>query len=220
MDRTSSHGPEPWNTGKFDGPPGRPIPYLLHDGRLAPGATVGVGHTDLTRSFQPSGRLQPASPGWSFHRSPLLPLRMIAESRSAKNEIGHLDIARLSQSQAPSVRDAALRVRAPAAIPFGNARRRVGPPRATDFGLRASVERTMHATASSSNRRASPRRRSDRALRRFACAYVRAVRDVQTEERRRIVAEAERFVDGMTDHGGLENSLPEPWPSKESLRRH
>jgi len=31
---------------------------------------------------------------------------------------------------------------------------------------------------------------------------------VQTEERRRIVAEAERFVDGMIDHGGLENSLP------------
>jgi hypothetical protein len=42
---------------------------------------------------------------------------------------------------------------------------------------------------------------------------------VQTEERR-IVAEAERFVDGMKDHGGLENSLPEPWPSKESLSRH
>jgi len=78
----------------------------------------------------------------------------------------------------------------------------------------------VHETASSSSRRASPRRRSDRALRRFACAYVRAVRDVQTEERRRIVAEAERFVDGMIDHGGLENSLPEPWPSKESLRRH
>ena len=57
-------------------------------------------------------------------------------------------------------------------------------------------------------------------LRRFARAYVRAVRDVQTEERRRIAAEAERFVDGMIDHGGLENSLPEPWPSKESLRRH
>jgi hypothetical protein len=77
------------------------------------------------------------------------------------------------------------------------------------------------ATASSSSRRASPRRRSDRALRRFACAYVWAVReDVQTEERRRIVAEAERFVDGMIDHGGLENSLPEPWPSKECLRRH
>ena len=80
--------------------------------------------------------------------------------------------------------------------------------------------RPMHATASSSNRRASPRPRSNRALRRFACAYVRAVRDVQTEERRRIVAEAERFVDGMIDHGGLENSLPEPSPSKEYLRRH
>jgi hypothetical protein len=80
--------------------------------------------------------------------------------------------------------------------------------------------RPMHATAFSSSRRASPRRRSDRALRRFACAYVRAVRDVQTEERRRIVAEAKRFVDGRTDHGGLENSLPEPWLSKESLRRH
>ena len=78
----------------------------------------------------------------------------------------------------------------------------------------------MHATASSSNRRASPRRRSDRALRRFACAYVRAVRDVQTAEQRQIVAEAERFVDSMIDHGGLENSLPEPWPSKEYLRRH
>jgi hypothetical protein len=42
---------------------------------------------------------------------------------------------------------------------------------------------------------------------------------VQTKERR-IVAEAERFVDGMKDHGGLENSLPEPRPSKESLSRH
>jgi hypothetical protein len=42
--------------------------------------------------------------------------------------------------------------------------------------------RPMHATASSSSRRASPRRRGDRALRRFACAYVRAVRDVQTKE--------------------------------------
>ncbi len=59
----------------------------------------------------------------------------------------------------------------------------------------------------------------ERALRRFACACVRAIRDVQTEERRRIVAEAGSFVDGMIDHGALENSLPEPWPSKESLRR-
>ena len=78
----------------------------------------------------------------------------------------------------------------------------------------------MHATASSSNRRVSPRRRIDRALRRFACADVRTVWDVQTKEQRRIVAEAERFVDGMIDHSGLENSLPEPSPSKESLRRH
>ena len=126
MDRTSSHGPEPWNTGKFDGPPGRPIPYLLHDGRLDPGATVGVGHTDLTRTFQPSGRSQPASPGWSLRRSPLLPLRIIAESRSAKNEIRHLDKAPLSQRKASLVRAVALKVRTPAAIPFGNLRRCVG----------------------------------------------------------------------------------------------
>jgi hypothetical protein len=43
-------------------------------------------------------------------------------------------------------------------------------------GSRLRSIRPMHATASSSSRRASPRRRSDRALRRFACAYVRAVR--------------------------------------------
>jgi hypothetical protein len=31
---------------------------------------------------------------------------------------------------------------------------------------------------------------------------------VQTEERPQIVAEAERFVDGMLGRGGLENALP------------
>jgi hypothetical protein len=36
-----------------------------------------------------------------------------------------------------------------------------------------------------------------------------AVPGVQTEERQRIVAEAERFVYGMIDRGGLENALPD-----------
>ena len=88
----------------------------------------------------------------------------------------------------------------------------------TSACARMSIE-PVQETASSSSRRASPRRRSDRALRRFACAYVRAVPGVQTEERQRIVTEAERFVDGMIDQGGLENALPEPRPAKESSRR-
>src|SRR5262249_12132296 len=46
-------------------------------------------------------------------------------------------LALLTQRQARSVRDTALKVRAPAAIPFENARRRVGPTRAGELGFGA-----------------------------------------------------------------------------------
>ena len=69
---------------------------------------------------------RPNSAGSSPQWQGALPLRIIAESRSAKIDIGHRDIARLSQRQACSVREAALKVSARAAIPFETARRCVG----------------------------------------------------------------------------------------------